>query len=60
MLNPDKLSTEDINKQLADEIDSALLPHLVKVYDILSFLQAEDEQSKFLFNSVKNVTKSLQ
>jgi hypothetical protein len=32
----------------------------VKVYDILSFLQAEDEHSKFLFNSVKNVTKALQ
>jgi hypothetical protein len=34
--------------------------HLSGVYEVLTFLQAEDDQSKFLFNSVKNVTKSMQ
>ena len=60
MMNPDKLSPEDLTKQVADEFDPEWLPHLVGISDVINFLQAEDEQSKFLFNSVKNVTKQLQ
>lgn len=60
MMNTEKVSAEDLAKQVADEFDPEWLPHLVGISDVINFLQAEDEQSKFLFNSVKNVTKQLQ
>ena len=43
MLNPDKLSPEDLAKQVADEFDPEWLPHLVGISDVINFLQAEDE-----------------
>ena len=59
MMNTEKVSAEDLTKQVTDEFDPEWLPHLVGISDVINFLQAEDEQSKFLFNSVKNVTKQL-
>jgi hypothetical protein len=58
--NPDKLSEEELQKLLENEFTPDWEKHLSKVYEVLTFLQAEDDQSKFLFNSVKNVTKQLQ
>lgn len=57
MLNADKLSAEDLKKKLVDEFGDEWTEALSSVYGSHNGLQAEDEQSKFLFNSVKIVTK---
>lgn len=58
--NPDKLGDDEVQRLLDAEFGAEWGNHLSGVYEVLTFLQAEDDQSKFLFNSVKNVTKSMQ
>ena len=58
-LNVEKHSAEEVQRLVDEEFGAEWAQHLSGVYDVLTFLQAEDDQSKFLFNSVKNVTKSL-
>lgn len=58
--NPEKLGDDEVQRLLDSEFGAEWGNHLSGVYEVLTFLQAEDEQSKFLFNSVKNVTKTMQ
>lgn len=57
MMNTGKLSAEDLKKQVVEEFGEEWTESLAFVYNSHNGLQAEDEQSKFLFNSVKIVTK---
>jgi len=57
MSNSGKLSNEDLKKLVVSEFDEEWTEQLASVYNTHLGLQAEDDQSKFLFNSVKIVTK---
>lgn len=53
---PDK-TTEEIERMIDEEFDSREKEILSGVHEALRKLLAEDEESKLLFNGVKNVTK---
>jgi uncharacterized radical SAM superfamily protein len=59
MTNSGKLNSEDLKKLVVSEFkdDEEWTEQLASVYNTHLGLQAEDDQSKFLFNSVKIVTK---
>ncbi len=54
-----ELNEQTLHERVVAEFGEEWGLHLGSVYEVLSFLQNEDESSKFLFNSVKNVTKAL-
>ena len=54
------MTEDELQLSLEAEFGVELCKLLSGLYEVLTFLQAEDESSKFLFNSVKNVTKQLQ
>ena len=55
--NPDKLSPEEVQRQIENEFGVEWGKTLSDIHQVLSELLQEDEESKLLFNSVKNVTK---
>ena len=50
----------EIDKQIEEEFGTVWGGHLGNIYQMLEHLQSDDEHSKFLFNNVKNVTRTYQ
>ena len=53
-------SSEEVQKLLLDEFGDKWCVKLGSIHSILSHIQSEDEDSKLLFNNVKNATKDYQ
>jgi hypothetical protein len=59
-LKEGEVGSEETAKRVNEEFTTVWGKHLGDIYHMLSELQADDEDSKLMFNCVKNVTKSFQ